>query len=200
MFKRWRAWCHETPAKDRDCQGTVDPSPYYARAEFREDFFEFLRSQYFPHIDGAVPALSALLDYELALSGPGWESSCAAEPPSDVKFNGAEAVPRLGKGVHLIELGADYREIIERLRRKETLDGIPSRPVVLATRMVSEKQVDVLELSSLSSQLLRLCNGRRTSRDIIEEFSCVANDIKDIAPEKVCLFGLEYLRKEGLIA
>jgi hypothetical protein len=112
----------------------------------------------------------------------------------------ADGVPNLAKGLHVVELDSDYQEIIRCLREKGSLDRVPARPVVIAIREAAEKRLEVVQLSDLAAQLLRLCDGRRTVAEIGDLLSRRGEDIAGIPPEKACLFGLELLRQEGLIA
>ena len=101
-----------------------------------------------------------------------------------------------------MQLGANYKTVIRCLKRKGRLERIASEDQVIATRQSTGKRAEVLQLSKASAQLLRLCDGRRTTKEIAERFSSVVEDmepVKGVSPEKVCIMGLELLREQRLI-
>jgi hypothetical protein len=112
---------------------------------------------------------------------------------------GPETVPQLMNGVHVMRLSADYKKIIECLRRKGRLNRVPTRPVTLVTRLTGDKRMEIVQLSRHSTELLNLCDGKRTVKQIAKGFSSLAGDFDGIPADKACLFGLELLCQQGLI-
>ena len=108
--------------------------------------------------------------------------------------------PHKDEGVVLTECTADYQRIIRCLRRKGDLRRIPRKSATIAMRQHVEKRLDVVLLSPLSAQILRLCDGERTVSEIARNLVPSSRAISDIPADKVCMFGLELLRQQGLIA
>ncbi|MEV8597818.1 hypothetical protein [Streptomyces sp. NPDC052012] len=59
--------------------------------------------------------------------------------------------------------------------------------------------MEYVALSRLSTQLMELCNGRRSVREISEMFALSLPDTGGIDPVKASVFGLETLRRQGLL-
>ena len=76
----------------------------------------------------------------------------------------------------------------------------PKKSATIATRQHVDKRLDVVLLSPLSAQLLKLCDGERTVSEIASRFVSPGRAISSIPADKVCVFGLEVLRQQGLIA
>src|ERR1700690_1197951 len=188
VFDEWKAWRQDILKKA--FASDSESSIYYSKIEFRRDFLQFVSSHCVATMDGARPAMLALVAYEASLDLA--DGAVAPQPVS--------GAPRLTEGLHLAELDSDYKEIIRRLREKESLDGVPALRAVVALRKSPEKRLEVVQLSDLAGQILRLCDGRRTVAEIADLLSRRGEDTAGVPPEKACLFGLELLRQEGLIA
>jgi hypothetical protein len=98
-----------------------------------------------------------------------------------------------------MDLEVDYKELIESLRNKADLSRVPERTVTVVLRPTDQRLIQVWQLAPLSATLLRLCDGRRTVHEIVHEFCLVEAGIEGVPAEKVCLFGLIQLRKDGFI-
>jgi hypothetical protein len=188
VFEEWKAWRLDILKKG--FASDSESSVYYSRIEFRRDFLQFVVSHCVATMGGAIPAVSTLVAYEASL-----DTADAAVGPQVL-----DGVPKLAQGLHVVELDSDYKEIIRCLRMKESLDQVPARPVVVAIRTTAGKRLEVVQLSDLAGQILRLCDGRRTVSEIGDLLSRSGEDTAGIPPEKACIFGLELLRQEGLIA
>jgi len=188
VFEEWRTWRLKILKKDfaADSESIV----YYSKIEFRREFLEFVRSHCLPTMGRAIPALRTLLAYEGSL-----DMADAAVAPE-----GLDGAPKLAQGLHVVELDSDYKEIIGRLREKESLDRIAARPVVVAIRKNAGKRFEVVQLSDLAGRILRLCDGRRSAAEIGDLLSLRGEDTAGVPPAKACAFALELLRQEGLIA
>ena len=201
VFEEWKAWRLDILKNGFACD--TESSVYYSRIEFRRDFLQFVLSHCLATMGRALPAVSALVAYEASLDTA---DAAVAPGPSGYVPAGAgglqvlDGVPNLAKGLRVVELDSDYQEIIRCLREKGSLDRVPARPVVIAIRETAEKRLEVVQLSDLAAQLLRLCDGRRTVAEIGDLLSRSSEDTAGIPPEKACIFGLELLRQEGLIA
>src|SRR5262249_45140292 len=111
-----------------------------------------------------------------------------------------DATPRRAKNVAVTTIQADYKRLIKCLRRKDRLDRVPSSKVTLAIRAPAGKRRDVIQLSSLSAKLVALCDGRHTVAEIAARFASAAPELGGVPAERACVWGLELLRRQGLIA
>jgi len=201
VFEEWRAWRRQ--ALQKEFVSDTDSSLYYSRIEFRLEFLHFVLSDYVPRIAKATAALSALLECEESAQAMDDRTVPARVNPaktSDVAFGlDRDVIPKLMKGVRVLELRADYKEIIQCLKQAGDLSRVPTRCVVVVIRPFSERRSDVLQLSPLSAQLLRLCDGKRCVGKIAGHFSLRDVDGGKVVPEDACVFGLGNLHQHGLI-
>ena len=63
----------------------------------------------------------------------------------------------------------------------------------------ADDQLDVWQLPRLSASLLRLCDGRRTVREIANAFTLDGCDLDGLPIGTACVFGLTQLREDGFI-
>ena len=195
-FEAFREWYAAHPGKGpRDDLAEIR---YYASTIFRDEFFEFVRHAYAPQLARTSRVLYSILDYERALITETPLPKDAAPESRDA--SDITLVPRIVEGVVLTECAADYQRIIRCLRRKGDLRRIPKKSATIATRQHVDKRLDVVLLSPLSAQLLKLCDGERTVSEIASRFVSKGRAISSIPTDKVCVFGLEVLRQQGLIA
>jgi len=200
VFQQWREWRTVNGIHFSNGDRTV----YYAQSQFPVDFFEFVRLQYIPA--GKAPlAITALVEYEAAVLADdrGGNQKPLSDDPmfqdsDDLLF--PESRLRLLPGVKIINLPADYQEIVRRLRQKSPLHDLPSQPVKLAVRNVPAGAAEVRQLTPLSVALLDLCAGSLTVEEITTELRQRNVDIQGIPVDKVCLAGLEILRQQRLLA
>jgi hypothetical protein len=129
-----------------------------------------------------------------------------SEPGAEDGLNENEALlspesrPQLPQGVRVIQVPADYQEILRRLVQRTPLNDLPARPVTLAIRQVPSGPTEVRQLSPLSAELLGLCEGGLTFQEITAEFQKRKIELPGIPPERACLVGIEILRQQRLIA
>lgn len=195
VFEQWRPWRRRC-ARERS-EGAAALAAYYAHLDFVTDFLEFVRSCYLPARPSRV--IAAMLQYEEAARrfAAGAERARAPDPAAGPA---SAARPRRIPGVELVELEGNYEAVIRRLRRKRPV-RIPRGPVVLAARPAGPGgEVRLVQLSSLAGRLLALCDGRRTIDELAAALAASGEDLDGIAPHKVCLFGLEALRRQGFLA
>jgi radical SAM superfamily enzyme YgiQ (UPF0313 family) len=198
VFQQWLRW--RTLNGIRFSNG--DRTVYYAQSQFPADFFEFVRLQYVPESKAPL-AITALLEYEAAVRAGGDDQKQLADDPlfqdsDDLLF--PESRLRLLPGVNVINLPADYHEIVRRLRHKSPLHDVPSKPVKLAVRKVPSGTAEVRQLTPLSAELLGLCEDGLTVQEITGEFLLRNIEIPGVPVDKVCLAGLEILRQQRLLA
>lgn len=195
VFDQWQGWRSGKqlgfPHQER--------AAYYADKAFARDFIEFAQLYYVPEVSKAPLAMRTLAEYESALLKSQDHSARATEPvPAAADENAlmsTDSRPRLHPGIYLIELDADYQEIIRRLRSRLPLVDLREKQVTLVATPAG-----VLQLSPLSAELLRLCQGRNTIREITEEFLVRGFEIPGVPPDMACLAGIDMLRRQKLIA
>jgi radical SAM superfamily enzyme YgiQ (UPF0313 family) len=195
VFDTWRTWLAGKDADDSE--PTFDPAPYYCCRRFRNDFLEFVRTCYLEQSATARDAIEVLLQTEGGgeVADPIPASSGAARLDAfDVS-----CLPFQHRNVVAMELSVDYKELIERLRAKADLMRLPKQKVTIVFRPKDQWRTEVWQLAPSSAALMRLCDGKRTVQEVVDEFALLAGDTDGVAIEKVCLFGLMLLRQEGLI-
>jgi radical SAM superfamily enzyme YgiQ (UPF0313 family) len=200
VFQQWQQWRTVNGIHFSNGDRTI----YYAQSQFSADFLEFVRLQYVP-ASNAPLAITALMDYEAALltgdSGDDQKQladDTLFQDSNDLLFPDSRL--RLLPGVKVINLPADYHEIVRRLRHKSPLHDVPSKPVKLAIRKVPAGSAEVRQLTPLSAELLELCADGLTVQEIKGEFLLRNIDIPGVPADKVCLAGLEILRQQRLLA
>src|SRR5215471_2684231 len=193
-----------TGAPHADCAlQKGDRTAYYAQRNFPADFLEFVKLEYLP-MSNAPLAIGALAAYEAA--------TLAGKRASEIDFDrvqnpddrdaplSPDSRPQLLPGVNVIELAADYQEIVSRLRERKPLDRIPWQPVKLVTCRLAADRAVAWQLSPLSAELLDLCEGNLTLREITAEFEESRLGIPGVPAAQACLAGIEILRQQRLIA
>lgn len=200
VFLQWQEWRTVNGIQFSSGDRTI----YYAQSQFPSDFIRFVRLHYIPTSRASL-AITALADYEAALlagdSGHGQEQGS-----DDPLFQDSDDLLspdsrlRLLPGVKVIELPADYQEILRRLRQRSPLHDVPGRQVKLAIRSVPARPAEVRQLTPLSAQLLDLCADGFTVQEITGEFLLRNIEIPGVPVSKACLAGIEILRQQGLLA
>jgi radical SAM superfamily enzyme YgiQ (UPF0313 family) len=194
IFDRWKMWLAEKSADDAQVDSVL--APYYCREQFRKDFLEFVRNYYLEEQAKARPAITALLQSEGAEAGNREPMSASVERTDELAY---AYFPFLAENVFVMDLGVDYKELVECLRTKAGLRQVTERNVTIAFRPKGRRQTQVWQLTPLSAALIRQCDGKRSVADIIQNFGLVETDMNGVSPEKACLFGLLRLREDGLI-
>ncbi len=206
VFQQWQEW---RTANGVDFPGG-DRTIYYANSDFPSDFFQFVRLHYVPKASKAPLAITALVEYEEALFNLHGDPDDMPRQLEQAAENDAkdkddellplEGRPKLQKGVQVIEIAADYQEIVRRLSQKTSLHDLPDKPVKVAIRWIPPGSKEVRQLSALSVELLRLCESGLTVKEMTEEFVNRKIEVPGVSPDKVCLVGIEILRQQRLIA
>ena len=209
VFQQWQEW----RTKNGVHFSNGDRTAYYAQTVFPADFLRFVQMHYIPVASRAPLAITALMEYEAAVLGggqdPDHESSDTHQNTEQVSADNSGEIddllflvsrPQLLPGVRVIELPADYHEILRRLRLRSPLHEIPDQPVKLAIRRSQSGPAEVRQLSPLSAELLGLCAGSLTVEEITAEFVQRKIEIPGIPADRACLAGIEILRQQRLIA
>jgi hypothetical protein len=205
VFQQWQQW----RTKNGVHFSNGDRNAYYAQSRFRADFLQFVRLYYIPATSKAPLAMTTLMEYEAALLGGDHESDDIRHNQDQVSDDSSDETedllspdsrPQLLPGVHVINVSADYQEIIRRLRHRSPLNDIPNQPVKLAIRRTPPGPAEVRQLSPLSAELLGLCKGTLTVKEIATEFLQRKIEVPGVPADKACLAGIEILRQQRLIA
>jgi hypothetical protein len=195
VFEQWQAWRANQGIHFVGGERTI----YYAHNKFAADFFHFLRSEYIPNASKAPLAITALLDCEEALRAREEQQITEDRAGGNHALLEPESRPQLRPGVNVIDLPADYQEIVRRLRLCAPLHDVPQKPVKLAIRRIREGEPEVRQLTPLSAELLDLCAEGLTVQEMRGEFILRGIEVAGISPDKLCLAGLEILRQQRLI-
>jgi hypothetical protein len=118
----------------------------------------------------------------------------------DVDYLNVDCVPYQPTKLFEMELEIDYQELIKNLRNRSDFSQMSQRQVTVGFNPIDEKRIKVWQLAPLSVTLLRLCDGKRTVGEIVQEFSQLEIGLDGVPADKACLFGLMQLRQDGLIA
>jgi len=157
VFQQWQEW--RTKHGVQFSNG--DRAIYYAQPGFAADFLQFVRLHYIPAASKASLAIATLVDYEAALLGDDPQpASDDIFSNNDISKNNDELFspgsrPQLLPGVHVVNLPADYQEIVRRLRQKSPLHDIPDQPVKLAVRRNQPGPAEARQLTPLSAEFTR---------------------------------------------
>ena len=205
VFQSWQEWRKENGIHFSN----GDRTAYYAQSGFPADFLRFVRLYYIP-VARAPLAMTVLMEYEAALLRHHHEPDVINEDQvsnagsDDGSSNEAmlspDSRPHLLRGVNVIQVPADYQEILRRLRQKSPLNDLPAHPVKLAIRRAPQGPPEVRQLSPLSAELLGLCEGSLTVKEIAAEFLQRKIEVPGVPADKACLAGIEILRQQRLIA
>ncbi|HEV2964102.1 MAG TPA: radical SAM protein [Candidatus Angelobacter sp.] len=203
VFQQWQEW----RTKNGIHFSNSDRTAYYAQSAFAADFLRFVRQHYIPAASKAPLAITALTEYEAALLGGNPEAPIddtrhhQEQPSYDLEeLVSPDSRPQLLPGVSVVKVPADYQEIIRRLRQRSSLNDIPDHPVKLAIRRAPPGPAEVRQLSPLSAELLGLCEGALTVKEITAEFLQRKIEVPGVPADKACLAGIEILRQQRLIA
>lgn len=190
VFDRWVSWS----AQARKINGVVDASrTYYASDEFPRDLARFVRSNYaksarYPHL------VKMMVQVEVAQYDFRENGERAGAP--QIAFDSVESVPVLADGARILRVRADYKRLMRSLKRKERLDSIPAEETALA--LIKRKdQIKVVQLNRASYELMRLCNGSRTIKQIAGEFG--AGKELGVSSLTASIYGLASLAQQGFI-
>ena len=205
VFEQWQEW----RTKHGVHFSNGDRTAYYAQSRFPADFFRFVRLHYIPAASKAPLAITALVEYEAALLADDTrhnpaqvsdDTSADTISADNEELLSPDSRLQLRPGVNVIQLPADYSEIVRRLRQRSPLHDLPGRPVKLAICRTVLGPAEVRQLTPLSAELLDLCVDGWTVQEITGEFLLRNIEIPGVPAEKACLAGIEMLRQQRLIA
>lgn len=198
VFIAWQDWCREAAVS---LPGD-SIAERYSSASFRRSFLDFVRARY-AGVDKHGRVIALLAQYEELLLAP---AEPTAELPAEVARSpvaealiAPEMVPILAPGVRVLRLAGDYRRVVRSLKRAVPLARWSTREVTVIARDRAGEGSDILQLSSFSAELLRLCDGERNVGAVAEAFAGVTDTVGGVSPHSAAIFGLELLRRQGLV-
>ncbi len=191
VFDQWRTWRARAFADEA-------PEGYYRTPEFRDDFLRFAREHYLDGGREPKPAVSAVLAFLEAWRRGREGSNRAAAGSTPPPAGGAN--PRIAEDVQVVELDFDFTAVLQYLRENRQVTALAAQPVALAMRRGARGRTEFLQISPLSAELLRLCDGTRSVGEITAQFAAQGEIVAGVPPETACLFGLDLLRQQGLVA
>jgi radical SAM superfamily enzyme YgiQ (UPF0313 family) len=202
VFSDWRDWQRKEKGPFPENNATI----YYAKAAFHRHFIEFVKQDYIPRSRAPI-ALAALVEYEGTFIGDEDAPSSLVSPCEESQTRecqkeeliSPDSLPRLIPGVRITTLGADYQSIVRNLRRKWRFDRITDQRVTVVTRAAADKRTDIIQLSPMSAELLRLCDGATPVREIARQFTARDLHVAGVPSETACLVGVELLRRQNLL-
>jgi len=197
VFDRWRMWRASQPMDN-----SAGELPYYRSRQFAKDFIEFVLTCYNKEMATAKTVISTIVDIENFLLPI--VRNLPAELHEEHRIFSLASFPYKPAGLKVAQLNVDYKELIQCLRSKTSLKQVSANNTTIAFRVFDQeqKEVNVRLLNPLSKELLDMCDGSRTVKDIIYQFSSLKahiDGIDGISSEKVCFFGLIQLYKQELI-
>ena len=200
VFVAWQAWCREG--------GVGLPgnsvAERYASVQFRRTFLEFVRARY-AGADKHGRVIALLARYEEMLLEPAADHA-AELAAADRQWQLGDALiapdmlPVLAPGVRVLRLPGDYGRVVKSLKRAAPLNRWTAREVTVVARdREGGGGSDILQLSSFSAELLRLCDGARSVDAVAEAFAAVTESVRGVSARSAAIFGLELLRRQGLV-
>ncbi len=190
VFDEWVAWS----ARARSIDGVVDTSrSYYSGDLFPRDLTRFVESRHLkrtrhPHIVRTIVDLETAF---YAFSGPREENHTMR-----ISFNDLNAKPVVADDARVLMVQADYNRLMRALKRKERFDSIPNAQVPLGL-IKGKDDIKVVQLTQTSYELIQLCDGSRTIKQIAGKFS--AGKKLGVSPLKASVYGLASLARQGFI-
>jgi len=190
VFDEWVAWS----ARERELDGVVDTSRrYYSGDRFPRDLTLFVESTYLesakhPHV------MQTVVDLENALYD--FDGKTAASRARRISLEDLDSKPVIADDARFLMVSADYTRLMRSLKRRERFDSIPIEQVPLGL-IREQAEIKVLQLTQTSYELMKLCDGSRTIKQIADEFPAAKK--LGVSPLKASVYGLASLARQGLI-
>ncbi len=190
VFDRWQRWRVErSPSQTDEDNGWT---PYYSHRRFHTEFLEFVDTCYLPEMANAEAAIAAIAQTENAPLRGG-----RTPIVNDTNVLDDTAVPYKIDSLFVVDLEVDYKELIECLRKQTDLNQVSRGDSTVV--FSAGDGLEVWQLPPLAGILLRLCDGKLTVGEIINEFSSLEIELGDIPAEKAVIFGLMQLVDDGFV-
>ncbi|HEV2989580.1 MAG TPA: radical SAM protein [Candidatus Angelobacter sp.] len=164
LYDDWHTWSRRLLSNTSG----LEMRHYYTTWQFDRHFVEFLKQR--PQNSRGIFE-TILLEFEKALIDiildRSEQKSLTKRP---VILNGDMHI-ELDRFVHVLHLDSDVNQAIKFLQMGSPPNDTLWRPISVATRLVSEERIEVLEISSLVAEFLRLCREPITIGDILGKFA-----------------------------
>jgi radical SAM superfamily enzyme YgiQ (UPF0313 family) len=193
VFDQWQAWSFRARVNG----GLIERTPsYYSSDAFSNDLFRFVGSRHYKARHSHLVRTIAEVERCRLRLGRAFMAHSDRERPKVVWLASTNAVPVVARDARVVIVDADYKKLMRVLKRKEQLERIPARKVALAF-MKDGEEIKIIQLSYLTYQLIRLCDGSHNVEEIATKFSAVGP--RDVSPIKATMYGLTLLADKGLI-
>jgi len=176
--------------------GPSDLRHYYRTDDFRADFVAFVRTRK----AGRAPAVKALLDYEDALrrSAADTRTLPAGDRLVPASILQPDDVPVRGSRIVAFELTHDVQRVVDALKLRHKLVRSRGRHFYV-TRPLSAANARIDRISNWMAYLLRLCDGRRSIRDVVQQLSAQLPEVPSSLRHYVGMRLLEGAQAERFI-
>jgi radical SAM superfamily enzyme YgiQ (UPF0313 family) len=193
IFMAWRR--HRLQI--RPALGPSDVRQYYRTDDFCADFASFVRTRKI----GEAPSVKGLLDYQDAL-----RCSSAADtrttPAGDLLSPGTALwpadIPVRGNRIVVFELARDIQRIVDALKLRKNPVQSRGRHFYI-TRPVSAASARIDRISKWMAYLLRLCDGRCSVKEIVQQLTAQLPEVQESLREYVCMRLLQGAQNEQFI-
>jgi radical SAM superfamily enzyme YgiQ (UPF0313 family) len=192
----FEAWEEAFPPQAIDSEGQ---ERYYASADFKTHFAQFVRSNYLcgADSDGALDALLRLRESVSANRPDRYPIPAAAVREAPAGQPPRMIVPLLRPEVRLFDLDVDIGAILGSLRRSDGLPAPSRRGATIATRARRRQATDIMELTPLSASFLKLCDGRTLER--VAAGLQIEAELVDIGRDQVAALTFQELWRQRLL-
>jgi radical SAM superfamily enzyme YgiQ (UPF0313 family) len=184
-FGAFRAW--RFPGGRRGARRAS--AAYYRSRAFREDVIRFVREELARRHPPEAHALRALARYYGSLRPSVKRPRARPGPGRLVKADDVRVTPMRCDGAALIRC----------LRIAGDLSAVPHTRSALVTRRARGRD-EMVHLGEEAADLLRLCDGTRDAREVVGAFRRLHESVSGIPGETAAAYGLETLRRSGLVA
>ena len=199
VFEGWRKWWKQKYS-DNPAIKTMQV-PYLNQGQFPKDFMEYVRECYLKEMARTPDLIQAFIDSDAIRDlRPRQPQKHVAEieklstlTPSSYPYHPANVWP--------VGFKLDYKILLECLRTKGDLREVPLRNSNVVFERIDKRSINVHQLSFLSENLWRMCDGTKTVKEITALFSEEnKGEFEEVPCEKACFYGLDLLKEQNLLA
>jgi len=191
LFDEWRAWSRALVPHQRGC----DMRRYYAMWGFDRDFVRFLRAR---PAESRSEFESVLLEFEEALRAV-LRVDTGDAPPSNLKVLESDMRLGLNPHVYVLHLASDVTRVVELLRAQQPADASIYHPAIVATRRVTEDEIEVIKISPLAAEFLELCDGSLTVDEVLHRFEARCTPVGTLTAWEIATRALQKAYKTKLL-
>ncbi len=192
VYREWLAWSADlTPRRDG-----LALRRYYCTWEFDRHFVQFLASRA-AHARSGFEAV--LLQFEEALMQVIRPQAVGRVSAQRLEVLESDMRLALEPHVYLLRLDGDVGRVTKLLEAQAQPDASIHRPTVVATRLVSDEEVEVVEVPPLVAEFLGLCDGRSTVDEVLHRFAAVCQPVGRLNAWDVAEYALQTVYRGKLI-